>query len=112
MPSNPFTLKVTSVSTVEIEDGVYGFAVGLKLYHGDEPYSGKCNFSINTENADVPMVGIDDYGRIVGIKTSENGDDVFAIGCALDGGISQTVAKLSIGSFYGKKAGDVLSSVS
>lgn len=109
MPNNVFSLKVTSVSTVEIEDDVHGFAVGLKLYNGDNPDTNKYKVSIDTENADLPMVGVDDYGRIVGIKTTENADDVFSINCTLeDSGELAIGVQVSIDSIYGKKAGDVL----
>ena len=105
-----YTLKVTSVSTIETEDDVHGFAIGLKLYNGDKPVANKYKVSINTENADVPMVGVDDYGRIVGIKTAENGDDLFTISCSLeDSGTLAIGVGVSISSIYGKKAGDVLS---
>jgi len=107
-----YTLKVTSVSTIEIEDGVYGFAVGLKLYNGDKPDANKYKVSIGTNNADVPMVGVDEYGRIIGIKTSKNADEKFGIACTYEGSIVPAFGKLiSIDEWYALKAGDVLTTV-
>ncbi len=105
-----FTLKVTSVSTIEIEDAVHGFAVGLKLYNGDNPDVNKYKVSIDTSSTDVPMVGMDEYGRIVGIKTTDNADETFTIECKHEGiNIADFTASISIGDCYALKAGDVLS---
>lgn len=108
----PYTLKVTSVSTIETEDAVHGFAIGLKLYKANKPDANKYKVTIATESADVPMVGMDEYGRIIGIKTSENADEKFSIACTYEGSAVPAFSKLiSIGQCYALKAGDVLTTV-
>lgn len=107
-----YTLKVTSVSTIETEDDVHGFDIGLKLYNGDKPDAKKYKVGIATDSADVPIVGMDEYGRIIGIKTSKNADEKFSIACTYEGSdVAVFGTSISIGNCYALKAGDVLTTL-
>lgn len=79
MPAQEFYVEVTSQATTKLEEGVFGFSVGLALYKGGVPYTHDCKVHITSESTDLPMVGTDEYGRITGIKTDENENALIGI---------------------------------
>lgn len=79
MPAQEFYAEVTSQATTKLEEGVFGFSLGLALYQGSVPYPHDYKVHITSESADLPMVGTDEYGRITGIKTEENENALIGI---------------------------------
>ena len=82
------SIILTSKAVTEV-GGYIAFSVGLALIDGTKEIPAK--FSLDTDETTLPMIGISDYGKLVGLVSSDS--EPFTVSATpLAGGAATEVA--------------------
>ena len=81
--ANAIVLKAKSISKL---DEYVAFSAALALYNGTKDIP--ATFSITTEEATLPMVGVTEYGKLVGLYSTANVPSITIKATGPDGAVT------------------------